>query len=149
MKKLVLVAGVVLVLSFVFPNGISLPVVTPPVEKPDEVVVTVPADPKIAELLKNATPADKARVRGIYSGLVTVLRRDAVKKRLKTTEQWADLQANTLELAVDQVGKYPGLDVAINDVFLRVMGTDDVLPANDETRGKLIEACEIICASAR
>lgn len=147
MKKLVWVAGAVLLFALVYPNGITLP--TKP--EPTDVVVVpaAPKDAKIVELLKAATPTDKARVQSIYSGLAAVLRRDAVKKRLKTTEQWAELQAATLDLAVDQVGKYPGLDVAINDVFLATVGTDDVLPNNDETRGKLIKACEIIEASAQ
>lgn len=145
MKKLVWVAGIVLLLSFVFPNGVSIPVVKPVVEDTD---VAAP-DAEIVKVLRPATAADKARVRSIYSGLATVLRRDATVKRLRTTEQWAEVHAATLELAVEQVGKYPGLDVAINNVFLRVVGTDDVLPANDATRAKLIEACDVIVSSAR
>lgn len=145
MKKLVLVAGVVLLLSFVFPHGVPVPVVTPVVEDTD----TAAPDAEIVKVLKPATAADKARVRSIYSGLSAVLRRDASVKRLKTTEQWAEVHAATLNLAVEQVGKYPNLDVAINNVFLRAVGTDDVLPANDATRAKLTEACDVIVASAR
>lgn len=146
MKKLVWVAGVILLLSFVFPNGVPLPVVKPAV---DVVEPSATADAEIASLLRNADAADKGRVRSIYSGLAAVLRRDATVKRLRNTEQWAEVQAATLDLAVEQVGKYPGLDVAINNVFLRVVGTDDVMPANDVIRGKLIEACDVITASAR
>jgi hypothetical protein len=145
MKKLVWVAGLLLLFAVVYPNGITLPTKQEPVD----VVLVAEKNPKIVELLAKASAADKGRVQSIYSGLATVLRRDATVKRLKTTEQWAELQAATLDLAVEQVGKYPGLDVAINDVFLATVGTDDVLPANDETRGKLIKACEIVEASAQ
>lgn len=148
MKKLVWVAGLVLLLSFVFPNGLSLPGGKPEV---DVDVVSAPQDPQIVKLLAKADAADKRRIVSVYTGLGTVLKRDAVKKRLKTTEQWAEVQGETLDLAIDpaNVNKYPGLDVAINDVFLRVLGTDDVLPGNDDTRGKLLEACDIIVSSAQ
>lgn len=150
MKKLVWVAGIVLLLSFVFPEGVSLS--GGKVEVDDTVGgITAPKDPQIVKLLAKADAADKRRIVSVYTGLGTVLKRDAVQKRLKTTEQWAEVQGYTLDLAIDpaKVGKYAGLDVAINDVFLRVLGTDDVLPGNDETRGKLLEACDIIAASAQ
>lgn len=145
MKKLVWVAGLLLLLSVVFPNGVKLPV---PVNIPDAVVPAGETDSAIVALLKDATVADKGRVVSIYDGLQFVLTRDK-GQRINTTEKWAELQANTLQLAVEQVGKYPGLDVAINDVFKRVLGTDDVLPGNEDTQLKLIKACEIIANSAR
>lgn len=146
MKKLVLVAGILLLLSLVFPNGVKLPPLITPVVVPASPDVEV--DATIAKLLGNATAEDKARVAGIYDGMAYVLKRDA-GKRLNTTEKWAEFQANTLQLAVEQVGKYPGLDVAIEAVFARSVGTDDVLPATPETQQKLLKACEIIAASAR
>ena len=146
MKKLVLVAGILLLLSFVFPNGVKLPSPPTPVVVP--VSPDVEADATIAKLLSNATAEDKARVASIYDGVAYVLTRDA-GKRLNTTEKWAEFQANTLQLAVEQVGKYPGLDVAIEAVFARSVGTDDVVPATPETQQKLLKACEIIAASAR
>lgn len=144
MKKLVWVAGFILALSIVYPNGPTLPSFNT-VEAEVEVG---PTDETIVKLLSKADVADKARVVGIYSGLRTVLQRDA-GKRVKTTEQWADLQANTLELAVEEVNKYPGLDVAINNVFLSAVGTDDVVPANADNRAKLLAACDKIINSAR
>lgn len=144
MKKLVLLFGVLFALSIVFPNGISLNLGKTVVE-PGE------TDSKIVSLLKGATPADRGRIIGIYDGMRTVLSRDVDKNlnRINTTEKWAELQSRTLELAVDQVGKYPGLDTAIEDVFMRVVGTDDVLPVNPETHQKLLKACEIVANSAR
>jgi hypothetical protein len=145
MKKLVWVAGLLLLLSVVFPNGVKIPV---PTNTPDAVVPAGETDPVIAALLRDATAEDKGRVVSIYEGLQFVLKRDK-GQRINTTEKWAELQANTLQLAVEQVGKYPNLDVAINDVFKRVLGTDDVLPGNADTQLKLTKACEIIANSAR
>ena len=90
---------------------------------------------------------DKARVNSVYEGMAFVLTRDG-GKRISTTEQWADLQANTLQLAIEQPGKYPGLDVAIENVFVAKVGTKDVLPSNADTRAKLIDACKTIASSA-
>jgi len=146
MKKLVLVAGALLLFSLLFPNGITLPSVQPAVVAP--VVPAVETDSKIVELLKEATPEDKARVVSIYNGMRVVLARDK-GARISSTEKWADFQANTLQLAVEQVGRYPGLDDAIESVFAKQVGTDDVVPANADTLTKLLKACEIIAASAR
>lgn len=146
MKKLVLVAGAVLLLSLLFPNGVKLPPLKPAVVVP--VAPSVQPDALIVSLLKNATPEDKARVVSIYEGMAHVLLRDA-GKRLNTTEKWAEFQANTLQLAVEQVGKYPELDAAIEAVFARFVGTDDVVPATPDTRQKLIASCETIIASAQ
>jgi hypothetical protein len=137
-------AGALLAVSVVFPNGPTLPVKPAPVTP----AVVHATDAGIVTLLANADSADKARINGIYTALVAVLKKDA-GKRITTTEQWADLQANTLQLAIDTPGKYPGLDTAIEAVFLATLGTDDVLPGTPETQAKLIDACETIASSAR
>lgn len=145
MKYVVWVFGALLLLSFVFPNGVTLPVAPkPPVVQPETPVVT---DPTIVKLLADATDADRARVNGIYSGLKTVIERDN-GALVTTTEKWALLQANTLKLAVEQVNKYPGLDVAIDDVFKANIGTMDVATVNADMVKKLATACEIIANSA-
>jgi hypothetical protein len=144
MKKIVWVAGLLLLLSVVFPNGPQLPnsgVVQP----------SGPTDATIVKLLEKATAADKARIVGTYTGLIRVLNKDLQKttdRRISTTEKWEELQQNTLDIAVDEVGKYPGLDEAIEGVFTRTVGTDDVLPGNTETLQKLITACETVVNSA-
>ena len=143
-KAVLWLAAALLVVSIVFPNGPKLgkPVapVTPAVEHA--------TDATIVKLLATADSADKARINGIYTALAAVLKKDA-GKRITTTEQWADLQANTLQLAIDTPGKYSGLDTAIEAVFLAKLGTDDVLPGTPDTQAKLIDACETIASSAR
>jgi len=154
MKPIVWLAGIFLLLTFVFPNGFSLPVGPPPQPAPvtPDVPPVGPVDQTIVSLLANAPAADKARVAGIYNGLIDVLTRDA-GKLVKTTEQWALLQANTLQAAIDGTklkGKYPGLDVAIEAVFDSKLGKEkDVVPADTTTRLKIIEACNVIVASAQ
>lgn len=153
MKKLVWLAGALLVFSLLFPNGITLPTRPNPVPGPTPVnPAPVPApvekDAKIAEILANADAVDRARIYDVYTALAAVTRRDA-GKRVNTTEKWAELQANTLQLAIDTPGKYPGLDVAIEAVFARVIGTDDVLAITPEVATRLVTAAEIIAASAK
>lgn len=143
MKKLVWIAGVVLLLAVVYPNGIKLPVLRPTPTVPADVEI----DSAVVAALTNATAEDKAHVAGIYDGMLQVLKRDN-GARIKTTEKWADFQTNTLHLAVETVGEYSGLDVAIENVFKTQLGTDDVLPTNPETQKKLAAACQIISASA-
>lgn len=140
MKNFVWLAAALLLLSFVYPNGPVLPVspaVTP----------AGPTDPALLKILSAATAEEKARVRDVYTALGAVIARDA-GKRVANTEQWAELHARTLQLAIDTPGKYQGLDESIEAVFKTAVGTDDVLPGNEETRKKLISACEIISNTA-
>jgi hypothetical protein len=143
-KVVLWLAAALLVVSVVFPNGPKLGKPVAPVAP----VAEHDTDATIVKLLATADSADKARVNGIYTALAAVLKKDA-GKRITTTEQWADLQANTLQLAIDTPGKYPGLDTAIEAVFLAKLGTDDVLPGTPDTQAKLIDACETIASSAR
>jgi hypothetical protein len=150
MKKLVWIAGALLLFSFVFPNGLTLPKppAPAPAPAPAPVVPVADTDPAIVAALTNATAEDKARIVSVYSGAVHVLSRDA-GKRVSNTEKWADMHANTLQLAIDTPGKYPGLDAAIEGVFARAIGTDDVVIVDAEMQKKLLRACEVVIASAR
>jgi hypothetical protein len=147
LNKLVWLAGALLVLSLVFPNGFDLPGTAPRVIDP---VVIGPTDAAVVSALADATPEDRAHIAGIYTGLVTVLKRDSAKPplRIATTEQWADLQANTLQLAIETPGVYLGLDTAIEAVFAQAIGTDDVMSVTLDVQQKLITACETITNSA-
>lgn len=146
MKKLVLLFGVLLALSFFIPaDALLKPVpVTPPVTP----AVPTVTNPAIVAVLTSATDADRANIVGIYTGLKTVLTRDN-GQLVDNTERFSVLQANTLKLAVEQVGKYPGLDTAIEAVFAAAVGTDDVVSVTPELVGKLVKACEVIIDSAQ
>lgn len=147
MKKLVWVFGALLALSFVLPDvKISAPWATKPAVV--EAGSDVPADAKVASLLTNATAADKARVRSVYSAMATVLKRDG-GKLVTTTEQFSLWQANALTVAIDKPGTYPGLDVAIEDCFLRAVGTKDVVSVTPELSDKLVAAAYSIVNAAK
>lgn len=146
-RVLVWLAGALLALALLFPNGLAgfqKPVAPVTPVGPVGPVVT---DAKIVELLKDAAPEDRARIYGIYTGLKTVIARDN-GQLVSTTDKWATLQANTLKLAVDKVGVYPGLDTAIEAVFLAAVGTDDVVSVTADVVAKLQTACDTIANSA-
>jgi len=148
MKKLVWLAAALLAVSFLFPNGFKFPSPLPEPPTPEPVVAVEP-DAEIVKILETASTADKRRIGDVYAGMKAVLTRDG-GKRVSTTEKFADFHANTLQLAVNhQPGTYPNLDVAIDRVFKTIVGTDDVLPTNDDTLKKLLTACDVVIASAK
>lgn len=156
MKKLLVFAGALLFLSFVFPNGVPLKPIVPapvvPVVPPEP--VTPPAPPaetsaEIVRILATAPVADRDRISGVYDALKVIMTVRDNGKRINTTEKWAELQANTLQLAIDTPGKYPGLDAAIEQVFKDKVGTDDVLSMTTDTLQKIAKACEVVSASAQ
>lgn len=151
MKKLVWVAGAILLFAMVFPNGIDFSKVLG--SKPAAVVVSATPDSTIVKKLATASSADKARVVSVYSGLKTVLQRDKAK-RINTTEKFAETHANTLQMAIENPGKYPGLDDAIEAVFAAAVAdanadTTVVNPVTPEIQAKLISACDTVIVSAR
>ena len=151
MKKLVWVAGLVLLFAVVYPNGITLPSFSKPADEAP--VVTVPADETIAKLLASASAADKARIVSVYRGLKTVLNKDN-GKRVNTTKKWEEVHGETLTLAIETPGKYPGLDEAIEAVFYRAIQDDDtdasvVNAVTPLVQSKLVKACDTIIASAQ
>lgn len=152
MKKFVWLAGALLLISLVFPNGI--PVKQPVGPTPTPVVPDVPVVPagetnaRIVELLAAAPKVERERIADAYTGLKIVTQRDA-GKRVNTTEKWAELQANTLQIAIDTPGKYPGLDLAIEAVFAEKLGTDDVLAITPDVMLRLVKACDVVVNSAQ
>lgn len=148
MKKFVAwLAGLLLLWSIVFPNGLPIKPGAP-VTPVTPVTPAGETDGKIVELLTGSDPADRARIRDVYLALKTILQRPSAPTLISTTEKWAELHARTLNLAIEEAGKYPTLDQAIEQVFLTTVGTDDVLPGNPDTLKKLTEACDIVANSA-
>jgi len=160
MKPVVWFAGLIVLIAFLFPNGIPVNFPRPRPPQPTPVVPEPPApvietDTAVVDALKAATAVDRAHIAGTYLGAMDVLRRDN-GRLIKTTEQWATYQARMLNLSVDGTsikGKYTGLDVAIDNVFVRVLGTtpgaNDVLAVNADVLAKLVKACEIVANSAQ
>ena len=69
-------------------------------------------------------------------------------------EKLEEVQASTLQLAIETPGKYPNLDAAIEAVFYNAVQDEntDASVVNAVTpviQAKLVKACDIVMASAR
>lgn len=113
------------------------------------VLTFIPASPQkagpVADAMRNATRADRQRVKGIYAALADITERDA-GKLISTTAAWRKVHADSLRLAVggtDLVGKYPGLDRAVEQVMAAHVSLDNV--AMDAERvASLANACRAV-----
>lgn len=82
----------------------------------------------VATALKSASSTDRATVRRIYTALADVTQRDA-GSRIATVAAWRAVHSDLLRLAVggtDLVGKYPGLDKAVEEVLAQHVSLDNV-----------------------
>lgn len=130
---LAVVAAVALVVAFM-----------PPPHKEDAVEKS-----KVTLALKAAPKEDKARVRAYYAAMADVVQRD--DKIISTVGKWRTANANALDLAfkgTDLPGKYPGLDVAIDEILVKAIGKDDVA-LTAEKRAALVAALKEVTDAAR
>ena len=107
-----------------------------------------PASP-VTAALSPATKQDKARVAAFYSAMADVVERDAGV--IPTVGDFRTLHARSLDLAfkgTDLPGKYPGLDVAINDRLVAAVGKDDV-PLSQAKRQALVQALKDVSNAGR
>jgi hypothetical protein len=91
-------------------------------------------------------PASEARyVADLYRGIAKVLVIDKAKK-LSDTDRFRTFHQSCLQMAIkaESVGKYPGLEDFIEKTFADQMGGTEVQPIDNNTRPKLVEACEKI-----
>lgn len=116
--------------------------------KPTPVNPPAPPSP-VTQALSPATTQDKARVAGFYSALADVVERDDTV--VNTVGTFRELHGKSLDLAfkgTDLPGKYPGLDVAINDLLVAAVGTADV-PLPPAKRQALVQALKDVANAAR
>ena len=115
------------------------------------VVTSFVVDPRsaapglVATALRSASSTDRARVRAIYSALADVTQRDA-GSRIANVATWRAVHADALRLAVggtDLVGKYPGLDRAVDAVLAEHVGLDNV-PLTPEVAAKIVKGCKAV-----
>lgn len=102
------------------------------------------ADGPVANALKSATSSDRARVASIYKALADVTRRDR-GQQITTLGQWRAVHASALRLAAggtDLVGKYPGLDVAVDTVLRSKVGELTNAPMSDSLATSLADGCQ-------
>lgn len=96
----------------------------------------------VAVALSSASPSDRATISATYRALADVMRRDA-GRRITTTGVWRAVYQDALALAVggtDVVGKYPGLDKAVEEVLGKYYTLDDVAITEDMAQ-KIATAC--------
>lgn len=97
----------------------------------------------VATALQSATSTDRARVRAIYAALADVTARDA-GARIATVAAWRAVHSDALRLAVggtDLVGKYPGLDKAVEQVLAQYFPLDNAAMTSDLT-AKVVSGCK-------
>jgi hypothetical protein len=115
---------------------------------PSQVTPPAPKNP-VTAALSPASKQDKARVAAFYSAFADVMEREPEVS--KTVGSFRELHARSLDRAfkgTDLPGKYPGLDVAINDLLVAAVGKDDV-PLPPAKRQTLVQALKDVANAAR
>ena len=111
-------------------------------------VVVAPTSP-VTAALSPATRQDKARVAAFYSAMADVVERET--SLATTVGGFRELHARSLDRAfkgTDLPGKYPGLDLAIDQKLVAAVGKDDV-PLPPAKRQSLIQALKDVATDAR
>lgn len=97
----------------------------------------------VAAALSSASSTDRERVRAIYQALADITQRDA-GSRIATVSAWRAVHSDALRLAVggtDLVGKYPGLDTAVESVLAGHVSLDNT-SITPEVAAKLVAGCK-------
>lgn len=145
--------AVVVLLLFAW-KGSVLDIRWPPA--PAEVIDGPKPEPNLlawAESLRGVVPrmlpADRMYLANLYDAMSFVLLRDGRradgKPILSSTDKFRTFHIGTLQLAIDKdkVGQYPGLDDAIDEVFVLANGPE-IKPIDEAGRAKLIAACQVL-----
>jgi hypothetical protein len=118
------------------------------------VVAFYPPAPKAPEAagvrraMTTATRVDRQRVSAYYDALADVVSRS---KSITTVEGFRRVHAKSLDEAfqgTDLPGKYPGLDVAIDEQLVSAIGRDNTA-LEGEKREQLVRALQKVAADAR
>jgi hypothetical protein len=148
-----IVAGVLLFFAW---RGGELGVKWPQLPLPTAAVAVPVAKPTADQLawateLKAILPkmlvGDREYLSAFYDATKFVLTQDGERSTpiIGDTDKFTVFHAGSLQLAIQKknVGKYPGLDKAIDAVFLAAAGAD-VKALDKDTRDKLIAACNVL-----
>lgn len=122
-----------------------LPQTTVIAEKPAAEQIKWAADLKA--ILPKMLPADREYLANFYDAMEYVLKQDGERSTpiIGDTDKFTQFHAGSLNLAIQKknVGKYPGLDKAIDAVFFAAAGADTAT-VNDEKRRQLMDACGVL-----
>lgn len=103
----------------------------------------------VATALQSASSSDRAKLASIYRALADVVARDS-GRLITTTSAWRSVYRDALQLAAggtDLVGKYPGLDVAVEKVLAEHYPLEN-LPMDKDMAAKIaagMKAVEAQC----
>jgi len=109
----------------------------------------------VRKALASASSSDRAAVAGVYRALADVTKRDQ-GQQMGTTAIWRSVHSSALRLAVGGtplVGKYKGLDTAVESVLGERVGLENVSLTSPGSDGKpvyeaLAGACEEVARQA-
>jgi hypothetical protein len=104
-----------------------------------------PAAPPVATALESASSSDRAKVRAIYSALADVTQRDG-GRLITSTAVWRAIHSDALRLAAggtDLVGKYTGLDTAVEKVLAEHFTLDNT-PLDAAQVEKIVAGCRAV-----
>lgn len=143
----------VVLLAFAW-RGNELKMQWPQLQKPAAVAVAAkPTADQLAwaadlkAILPKMLPADRQYLASFYDATSFILTQDGARSTpiIGDTDKFTVFHAGSLQLAIEKknVGKYPGLDKAIDSVFLNASGAD-VAAIDADKRAKLIAACTVL-----
>jgi hypothetical protein len=102
---------------------------------------------ELKSILPKMLPADRQYLSAFYDATAFVLTQDGARSTpiISDTDKFTIFHAGSLQLAIEKrnVGKYPGLDKAIDSVFMNASGAD-VSAIDADKRAKLIAACNVL-----
>lgn len=149
MKPRYIVAAVLIFFAW---NGVRFDMLWPPKGTADATIV-VPSPSQLAwaeplkAILPKMLPADREYLSSFYDGLGFVVYQDGERSSpaITTSDQFVQLHAGSLKLAIEKgkVGKYPGLDKAIDQVFLTACGPE-VVAIGKKERLAHVAACNTL-----
>jgi len=107
---------------------------------------------ELKAILPKMLPSDRQYLAAFYDATAFVLKQDGDRSTpiIGDTDKFTVFHAGSLQLAIQKknVGKYPGLDKAIDSVFFDAVGAD--VKAIDKATGeKLIAACNVLAHAFR
>ena len=152
-----IVAGVLLFFAW---RGGELGVKWPQLPQPPAAVAVAAKPPaeqlawatELKAIVPKMLPSDRQYLAAFYDATKFVLTQDGERSTpiIGDTDKFTVFHAGSLQLAIQKknVGKYPGLDKAIDSVFFNAVGAD--VKAIDKATGeKLIAACNVLAHAFR
>lgn len=143
---------VAVLLLFFSWKGASLDIPWPPASVKDTAIAKPPAElmawaEPLRAILPKMLPKDRAYLSSFYDATTFVLLQDGQRSNpiISDTEKFSVFHAGSLNLAIEKanVGRYPGLDKAIDAVFFSALGAETAQLDKDR-RTKLLAACSVL-----